>query len=56
MSHDARGRSGSRRRLKSLALLRRRLACARRAEPLEFEQLVVRFLIGVFTTSCALIS
>jgi len=36
--------------------LRRALAVARRVEPLEFEQLVLRYLIGVFTTSCALIS
>jgi two-component system sensor histidine kinase RpfC len=41
-------RSGSR--------LRRALAVARHAEPLEFEQLVVRYLIGIFTTSCAVLS
>lgn len=38
------------------ARLRNRLLAARHAEPLEFEQLVVRYLVGVFTTSCAVIS
>jgi len=36
--------------------LRHALSRARHAEPLEFEQLVVRYLIGVFTTSCAVLS
>ena len=36
--------------------LRRALVMARRAEPLEFEQLLVRYLIGIFTTSCAILS
>jgi len=42
--------------LRKLRRLRAALIAARRAEPLEFEQLVVRYLIGVFTTSCAIIS
>jgi len=45
-----------RRTVRSVSRLRRALAAARHAEPLEFEQLVVRYLIGVFTTSCALLS
>ncbi len=36
--------------------LMRMLGIARRAETLEFEQLVVRCLIGVFTTGCAVVS
>ena len=36
--------------------LRRALASARKTEPLEFEQLVVRYLIGLFTTTCAILS
>ncbi|MFP3920721.1 MAG: ATP-binding protein [Dichotomicrobium sp.] len=46
----------NRQSLRSPARLRRALNDARRAEPLEFEQLVVRYLIGVFTTSCAILS
>ncbi|RIA45387.1 ATP-binding protein [Dichotomicrobium thermohalophilum] len=38
------------------ARLHQALAVARHAEPLEFEQLVVRYLIGIFTTSCAILS
>jgi len=34
----------------------RALTIARHAEPLEFEQLAVRYVIGIFTTSCALLS
>jgi len=41
---------------KVLTSLRRALELARHAEPLEFEQLVVRYLIGIFTTSCAILS
>jgi len=45
------------RRLKPLlSRLRRAVVTARRAEPLEFEQLLIRYLIGLFTTSCAIIS
>lgn len=36
--------------------LRHALSRARHAEPLEFEQLVVRYLIGLFTTSAATLS
>ncbi len=36
--------------------LRQALAVARHGEPLEFEQLVVRYLIGIFTTACAILS
>ncbi len=49
-------RYANRLRRNAVAGLRRALPAARRAEPLEFEQLVVRYIIGVFTTSCAIIS
>jgi len=56
MAHNKAVAAGNRRQMKLRARLHRRLQTARRAEPLEFEQLVVRYLIGVFTTSCAIIS
>lgn len=56
MAHNKAVAAGNRRQMMLRARLHRRLQTARRAEPLEFEQLVVRYLIGVFTTSCAIIS
>ncbi len=40
----------------SLRRARAALAHARLAEPLEFKQLIIRLVIGVFTTACAIIS
>jgi len=56
MSDSSTIRDENRQRTELFKGLSRRLARARQAEPLEFEQLVVRYVIGVFTTSCAIIS
>jgi len=42
--------------VKNLSQMEGALRTARRNEPLEFEQLVIRYLIGIFTTGCAVIS